>query len=65
MGESDEVVRSDLSKIHEENVARLTALSETELLQEKRQIEQALGKSTRSVDAVRLKSLCVLQDQSL
>lgn len=49
MGESGETVRSDIGKIHQENVVRLAALSKAEVLEEKEQIEKALGKLGRSL----------------
>lgn len=45
MGATDEGARSDIGKIHQENVERLSKLSEEEILKEKEQIEQALGVS--------------------
>ena len=45
VGATDEGARSDIGKIHQENVERLSKLSEEEILKEKEQIEQALGVS--------------------
>ena len=44
LGEPEAAVRSDVSKIHQENVERLSALSQAELTQERGEIERVLGK---------------------
>lgn len=43
VGTSEEVVKSTLDKIHQENVDRLSGYSEAEILQEKERIENEMG----------------------
>lgn len=43
LGGSEESVKSDIDKIHQENVERLSRLSASEVMQEKDQIEKAIG----------------------
>lgn len=42
-GGSEEAVKSDIDKIHQENVERLSRLSASEVMQEKDRIEKTLG----------------------
>ncbi len=44
MGKSEEDVKAEMSKIHQENMDTLLGLKEEVLLQEKREIEQRLSK---------------------
>lgn len=59
-GGSEDTVQSDIGKIHQENVDRLSRLSATEILQEKEQIEMALGKTSSAECAQRLLLLLLL-----
>ena len=43
MGASEDTVKSDISKIDQENMEKLSSLSEEEIMKEKKEIEQILG----------------------
>ena len=49
LGGSEEAVKSDLEKIHHENVDRLSRLSASEVMLERAQIEKALGETRTHV----------------
>lgn len=64
LAEFEESGKSDVEKIHKENVERLSKLSASEVLQEKEQIEAALGENERFWLLVVSLAACLTQDQT-